>query len=426
MDLTIDQIQAAALALVKDGEPGLALDFYRVAADAVDPDPIRLAGLAGSLAEALVSRWLAAGTGDEGLEDALELYGAALAGAPNNVDDQVRRLLTLQLLGCNEEWLRYSELLAHKFPETHGIQIHRAFSLLMSGDLARGLPAIARWTNRHPGVDLSGIDRCPTWRPGQPAGPVTCWNIDGSGDVFQLARFYRLAAQDGAELHVAAAAGQERLLARCPGVKHVFRPTDPKPERAVNHWELAAYYTCCEETIPPTPYLSADPDTIGTWRQRLAGIPGYRVGVAWFGDPRQPINPRRSFHPADLAPLFAIPGVSLVSLQKGYRGDVSGTPIRDLGHDYHATGDWLDTAAVIANLDLVIAPCSGVAHLVGGMGRPVWLALSEPGCFRWMAGRTDSPWYPSMRIFRQQRRGEWSGVFEAMAETLTHRDLEAL
>jgi len=89
-----------------------------------------------------------------------------------------------------------------------------------------------------------------------------------------------------------------------------------------------------------------------------------------------------------------------------------------LGEDYEK-GDWLDTAGVIANLDLVISADTGVAHLAGAMGVPVWLALAEPCCWRWMQERTDSPWYPSMRLFRQSRRGSWDGVFEAMAAELS-------
>ena len=100
------------------------------------------------------------------------------------------------------------------------------------------------------------------------------------------------------------------------------------------------------------------------------------------------------------------------------------SPVIDLGDEYEA-GDWLETAGVIANLDLVISPCTAIAHLAGAMGKPVWLALSEPGCWRWMQDRTDSPWYASMRIFRQRVRGSWDGVFEAMAAALAERTQEA-
>ena len=122
------------------------------------------------------------------------------------------------------------------------------------------------------------------------------------------------------------------------------------------------------------PYLSADDATIAKWsvfakprRIRLM------IGVAWKGNPKQGNNARRSFDVAQLAPLFEIHDIALVSLQKGPRDELAGTPIIHLGEDYQ-NGDWLDTAGVIANLDLVISPCTSIAHLAGGMGKPVWLA----------------------------------------------------
>jgi hypothetical protein len=174
-----------------------------------------------------------------------------------------------------------------------------------------------------------------------------------------------------------------------------------------------------------------------------------RVGVSWRGNPQQANDERRSFDVGRFAPLFSVSGITLVSLQQGHRGQITGTPIFDLG-DAFESGDWLDTAAVIANLDLVIAPCTAVAHLAGAMGKPVWLALSEPCCWRWGMRKRDegrgvrdesektlnragfthpssliphpsegTSWYPSMRLFRQRTRGSWDGVFEAMAAALT-------
>ncbi len=176
----------------------------------------------------------------------------------------------------------------------------------------------------------------------------------------------------------------------------------------------------------------------------------FRVGLVWRGNPNQPNDERRSFDFERFAPILDLPGVTFVSLQKGHRIG-RGWPVVDLGDEYE-TGDWMETAGVIANLDLVITPDTGIAHLAGAMGKPVWVALSEPCCWRWGVGRKDeggrmkdepekpekaidraalvhpssfilhpserSAWYPSARLFRQRIRGSWDGVFEAMATAL--------
>jgi hypothetical protein len=145
------------------------------------------------------------------------------------------------------------------------------------------------------------------------------------------------------------------------------------------------------------------------------------VGIAWQGNPRHPSDRRRSFPLASFEPLSALPGITLVSLQQGagteqldrLRGRL---PIEEPAGFAH--GDMLDTAAVIGGLDLVIAPDTAVAHLAGALGRPVWVALGSPSDWRWLAGREDTPWYPSMRLFRQTSPGSWHDVFERIAAAL--------
>ena len=127
---------------------------------------------------------------------------------------------------------------------------------------------------------------------------------------------------------------------------------------------------------------------------------------------------RRSFRLADLAPLADVPGVSLVSLQRGFGTDQiadAGFPIVDLGPEF-AGADMLDVAGVMTHLDLVVAAVTGLAHLAGATGRPTWLAMSHAVKWRWMLGREDSPWYPTMRLFRQERLGECRGVLRRMAQ----------
>jgi hypothetical protein len=186
---------------------------------------------------------------------------------------------------------------------------------------------------------------------------------------------------------------------------------------------LPGFFGPTRETIPATvPYLTADPRSIERWRPTLETIPGLRVGIAWRGNPIHLLDDLRSFGLGHLASLAEIPGVSLVSLQKGHgAGELArlGGRFRviDLGAEY-AAGDWAVTAAVVGQLDLIITPDTAIAHLAGALGKPIWVALPQPSEWRWMRDGDESPWYPTMRLFRQDRLDEWGPVFARMADRL--------
>jgi hypothetical protein len=182
------------------------------------------------------------------------------------------------------------------------------------------------------------------------------------------------------------------------------------------------------ETIPgECPYLTADSYRAGIWRERLKQLPqGLRVGVCWSGQHRsnQPIaaaiDVRRSTTLASFAPLAQIPQVMWVSLQKGaeeaqVRKPPSGMTIGDWTCDFD---DFFDTAAMISCLDLVITVDTSIVHLAGALGVPTWLLNRYDGCWRWMGKRTDSPWYPSLRIFHQPKDNDWDSVMKEAAVAL--------
>jgi hypothetical protein len=179
------------------------------------------------------------------------------------------------------------------------------------------------------------------------------------------------------------------------------------------------------ETIPaPSPYLFADAAMVEQHRAELARFPGFKIGVAWQGSPKHRRDHERSFPLALLEPLAHRPGVQLFSLQRGYGSEqlsrLDGRfPIIDLGRPMEEQGgDFLDTAAVVKSLDLVVAADTAVAHLAGGLGVPVWMATPFAPDWRWLSGRDDSPWYPTMRLFRQKQPGDWQEVFQRMAAEL--------
>ena len=172
-----------------------------------------------------------------------------------------------------------------------------------------------------------------------------------------------------------------------------------------------------EETIPREPYLKVRPEAAAAARRRLAemgALTGTRVGIAWAGNPRHRNDRNRSMRLELFAPLWAVPGVRWLSLQEG-QAIPPELPLTAAVGD----GEGIEiTAAMVAEMDLVITVDSMPAHLAGALGRPVWILLSFAADWRWMTGREDSPWYPTMRLFRQPRFGAWEDVVERVGAEL--------
>jgi hypothetical protein len=155
---------------------------------------------------------------------------------------------------------------------------------------------------------------------------------------------------------------------------------------------------------------------VAAWRNRLATFgSGPRIGVAWAGKPSNLADDRRSIQPRRLAPLFALSGPTFVSLQHSGPRPPAGHPLIDRMGEMT---DFADTGALIANLDLVISVDTAVAHLAAALGKPVWLLDRFDTCWRWLDGRRDSPWYPSLRLYRQQRTGDWESVLTEVTRDL--------
>jgi Flp pilus assembly protein TadD len=184
---------------------------------------------------------------------------------------------------------------------------------------------------------------------------------------------------------------------------------------------LPALNGTLETTIPANvPYLSAETDAVARWQARL-GRHGFRVGIAWQGNPSRREDIGRSIGLEQYLTLASIPGVRLISLQKddGSEQLTPGMNVETLGEDFDSGPDgFIDAAAVMVNLDLVITSDTAMAHLAGALGRPVWVALRAVPDWRWMLQRTDSPWYPTMHLFRQTERDKWAPVFASMKDAL--------
>jgi len=172
-------------------------------------------------------------------------------------------------------------------------------------------------------------------------------------------------------------------------------------------------------TIPAeTPYLQADPERVAVWRARLEPYPGLRVGLVWAGNPAMGADGRRSIALAQLSSLADLPGATFVSLQTGASAAQS-PPLGMVLLDWtDELIDFAETAALVEALDLIISVDTAVVHLAGALGRPVWLLNRFDCCWRWLLGRDDSPWYPSLRQFRQLKPGDWDSVLSRVRAAL--------
>ena len=217
-----------------------------------------------------------------------------------------------------------------------------------------------------------------------------------------------------------------RLLSGLQGIDAVFCPDDttlPFDRHCAMLSLPLAMGTTLEKIPAAIPYLYADTAQAAAWRARLAPADhaGLRIGLAWQGAPRTDlaitaaVDRQRSLAPERLAPVLAVPGLQFFSLQKDGPRMPSGLPLHDHMQEMR---DFADTAALVANLDLVISVDSAIAHLAGALGRPVWLLDRFGHCWRWLAGRHDSPWYPAMRIYRQPAPGDWDSVIDEVSADL--------
>jgi hypothetical protein len=246
------------------------------------------------------------------------------------------------------------------------------------------------------------------------------------GDTVQFVRYAPRVSARGGRVIVQCQNPLLHLLSRTPGIDGLvgWGATPPPFDVWIPLMSLPALLGTTLDTIPADiPYISIEPALVERWRQQLAALPGFRVGIVWQGSPRHPWDCQRSVPLTMFAPLAAVPGVCLVSLQKGTGSNQlterpGGFPVATVGELRDEAGPFTDTAAIIQNLDLVVTVDSAVAHLAGALGAPVWIAVQRSSDWRWMLGRTDSPWYPSVRLFRQQKLGDWPPVFRAIADAL--------
>jgi tetratricopeptide (TPR) repeat protein len=354
------------------------------------------------------------------LDEALASYDRALALEPDYATAHTNRgVLLTQLRRLDEAMESFDRALAISpaDPEAH---FQQAMCRLALGDDDRGWPQYEwRWRTRQ--FEAAQRDlAAPPWlgRDDLRGRTILLHGEQGLGDVLQFCRYAPKVAERGARVVLEVFPVLQRLLGRLEGVAEVVPRGEPLPPHDLQTPLMSLPLALgARPQADPAPYLSADPGDIARWAARLEGDGALRVGVCWAGGarPDEPIahtiDKRRSLPLKAFAPLAEVEGVRLYSLQKGpptaELADWTGPEIVDLTAELK---DFADTAALVANLDLVIVCDTAVAHLAGGLGRPVWILNRFDTCWRWPADRDDTSWYPSARLFTQASAGDWDGV----------------
>lgn len=358
-------------------------------------------------------------------QEAVDVYQRVIAIEPDNFDANSNMALTLLKMGEAQRSLDLYQGIARRWPDNNDALANRSLAMLTLGDLEGGFREYeTRW--RSAAFQNKEFNQ-PRWDGSDPAAKtILLMSEQGLGDTLQFVRYAPLVAQRGATVLVSCPAELRGVIETVKGITRIFTSGQPLP-RFDAHAPMASlpvlFKTTIESIPANVPYVSADPARVRNWRDRLRESPGLKVGIAWAGSPLHQNDRARSCKLADFAPLAAVEGVAFFSLQKGLtaaeaKNPPAGMNVQCLGDELR---DFTDTAALLECLDLLISVDTSVVHLAGALGRPVWTLLARGPDWRWMLERSDTPWYPTMRLFRQRNLGDWSTVFVEVAEQLRHK-----
>lgn len=359
-------------------------------------------------------------------EESLRNARAAVMLSPGNPTVHLQIALVLEEMARATESLAACRRALRVEPGMTDARHIAGINRLRLGDFVGGMADFeARKNNVWFRADTSPI---PVWdgRP-LPDDTVALAAEGGWGDMIHFVRYVTQAARICGEVAVVCPPRLQRLLSTVPNPGNIrFNPERMPSIRARSMFlSLPHLLGSTADTVPNRPYLSADPERVRLWTDRLAGLGGLRVGLCWSnGDATRDADPKRSVPFGFVRPLAAIPGVSLVDLHKQDNAakrlaDADEALLHRLGPDFDAGPDaFLDTAAVMKTLDLVIAIDSSVLHVAGALGVPTWLPAPYRMDWRWMNDAERSIWYPSLRIYRQDRQWDWSGPMARIARDL--------
>jgi tetratricopeptide (TPR) repeat protein len=361
-------------------------------------------------------------------EEGLRNYERALALDPTHAEAELGLARVLMDLG---EWERARAVFesACARPDPLEARIAQSFLLLATGDFADGFAAMEQRLESAAPIlqfvrdQVAKMSGKPLWH-GEALDDrnLLVWTEQGIGDNVMMCRYVPLLRARGAgRVLVYCEPQMAGLLQSLPGVDAVvLKPAIPDAQTFDCHCSIMSLphlFATREDTIPgAVPYLRVAQRKKEFWSDRVAKFDGFRVGLAWAGTRHHKMDYMRSIPFGLLEPILQIPGVRFFSLQQGdAAAEAGGAKLTDWMAD---CTELTDTAALIDNLDLVISVDTAVAHLAGALGKRVWMLNRFATDWRWMLGRTDSPWYPSMRIYRQPARNDWQSPILAVAADL--------
>ena len=360
-------------------------------------------------------------------DEALADIEAALELSPNDKALLGNKALTLQHAGQIEAAIStYREALKID-PSSEQLHSNLAQALLLAEQFDEGwrefehrlqTPSLLAIRNSLPGAE---------WRGEALGGKhLLLWCEQGLGDTIQFIRYVNLVVEQAEQVTLACPNSMIHLL-QSYASDCVIVSDDQLPEEADFNAPLMSLPHLLRLNAIPSgkAYLSAEADLVAQWEAQLAKVKKPRIGIAWQGNPNYEADHQRSIPFANLSPLLALTEYQFVSLQKGFGREQlagAGDTVMDLGDDLDREAAFIDTAAIMAGLDLVITSDTAIPHLAGALGVPVWIMLPATPDWRWLLNRTDSPWYPNMQIFRQASANDWSGVIDQVMDALVQED----
>lgn len=358
------------------------------------------------------------------LEEALQTLQQAIRAAPSSSQVYMNLAFLLQGELRMDEAVDAYRKAKELAPENALCHMNLGVALLMAGQWEEGLQEYEwRLKNR----DLYTSTFTPNrWDGSDPAGKTLVIRSEqGIGDSFNFIRYAYPIAQRGAKVIVEAHAPAARLIASAPGVAQVF-VQGQAPPRADFEIPIASLPLVAQvrpdSIFAPVPYLKAEQDRVEAWAERMKQYPAkIKVGIVWAGSNQNPRDASRSMKLMDFAPLASVSGVRLFGLQKGIAAMqiFSAGPSMGIVDFAPFLNSFDDTAAALMNLDLLISVDTSVAHLAGALGKPVWLLIERVPDWRWMLNRSETAWYPTMKLFRQPRRGDWETVIQQVVQELS-------
>jgi len=368
------------------------------------------------------------------IEEALEIYKRLEIRYPNRPAILYNIAYTLKKLGRLDEAFPYYDKVLQLNPTHAEAHFSRGLAYIVVGDFENGFKDYEwRWKRPQQGSYRNYPE--PRWDGSDLDGKTIFLHAEqGLGDTFQFIRYAQIAKEKGGTVIAGVQKPLVKLLSLCPYIDKVIA-LDEKPPAFDLHAPLMSLPYILKTTIDtvPTgiPYLYADPKLVEHWKkERLSSDKNIKVGICWQGNNKYSTPMLRatvalkSIEISKLNPRGTIPGVSIYSLQKTTGTDQLKTlppefTIRTFDDDFdESNGRFMDTAAVIKNLDLVITVDTSIGHLAAALGKPTWVILPNPPDWRWMLECDNTPWYPTMRLFRQPTPGDWEGVIEVVTQEL--------